>query len=64
MHVPQLRPEQRTDVPELAAAAAVGTHDAATSSQRFHVPSETANAQRVGGWAFANGVAILGKMAH
>ena len=64
MHVPKLRPEQRTEVPELAAAAAVGTQDAATSSQRFHVPGETANAQRVGGWAFTNSVAILGKMAH
>ena len=39
MHVPNLRPDQRTEVPELAAAATVGTQDAATSSQRFHVPS-------------------------
>ena len=30
VHVPKLRPEQRTEVPELAAAAAVGAHDAAT----------------------------------
>ena len=57
MHVPKLRSEQRTEVPEHAAAAAVGTHDAATSSQRFHVPSETANAHRVGGWAFTKSVA-------
>ena len=64
MHVPKLRPEQRTEVPELAAAAAIGTLDAATSSKRFHVPSETGNAQRVSGWAFTNSVAILVKMAH
>ena len=31
--MPKLRQAQRTEVPELAAAATVGTHDAATSSQ-------------------------------
>ena len=39
MHVPKLRLEQRTKVPGLAAAATVGTQDAATSSQRFIMPS-------------------------
>ena len=32
VHMPKLRPEQRTVVPELAAAAGVGKHDAETSS--------------------------------
>ena len=45
----------RTEVPELAAAAAVSTHDAATSSQRHHATSKNAN---------ANSVATLGKMAR
>ena len=44
--------------------AAVSTHDAATSSQRFHAHSETANTQRVGVWALTKSVAILGRMAH
>ena len=35
MHVPKLRREQRTEVPELAAAATDGTRDTATSSQTF-----------------------------
>ena len=39
VHVPKLRPEQRTEVPELAAAAAVGAHDAATSSPKGGVMS-------------------------
>ena len=34
MRAPKLRHEQRTEVPELAAAAKVGTKDAATSSRR------------------------------
>ena len=38
MHVPKLRPE----LPELATAAAVGTHDAATSSQTFTMSSNLA----------------------
>ena len=35
MHVPKLRREQRTEVPELAAAATYGIQEAATSSQRY-----------------------------
>ena len=38
-HDAKLRREQRSEVSELAAAATVGTHDAATSSQRIHVPT-------------------------
>ena len=49
MPLPKLRPGRRTEVPELAAPAAVGTLDAATSSQRFHVPNETVKARK-GGW--------------
>ena len=33
VHIPKLRAEQRTEVPELAAAATVGIQDAATPSQ-------------------------------
>ena len=67
MPLPKLRLGKRTEVPELAAATAVGTRDAATSPQRFHVPSETVNAQRAGGWVSTqstNSVAILGMKAH
>ena len=39
MPMPKLRREQRSEVSEIAAAATVGTHDAATSSQRIHVPT-------------------------
>ena len=39
MLMPKLRREQRSKVSELAAAATVGTQDAATSSQRIHVPT-------------------------
>ena len=39
VHMPKLRPEQQTEVSELTAAATVGTQDAATSSQRIHVPT-------------------------
>ena len=38
MHVPKLRPEQRTEVPELATAAKV-IQDAATPSQRTTMSS-------------------------
>ena len=37
MHVPKLRREQRTEVAEHAAAAAVGIKDAATSSRRLNM---------------------------
>ena len=51
MHVPKTRSEQRTEVAEIAAAATVGhpgRRDVFT--EIHHVPSETANAQMVGGW--------------
>ena len=66
MHVPKLQPDKRTEVPELAAAAAVGTQDDVTSSE-IHEPSEAVNAQRAGGWVSTqstNSVATLGTKAH
>ena len=44
VHVPKLRPEQGTEVPELAAAVGVGSHDAATSSQSFQTKRGTGEA--------------------
>ena len=39
VHIPKLRAEQRTEVPELAAAATVGIQDGAPLSQRSTMPS-------------------------
>ena len=53
VHVPKVRPEQRTEVPELAAAAAVGSHDAATSSQSFQTMRDRRSVKKPRGLRFS-----------